>query len=224
MLWKVLNPRFKPAIVILIPLLAGITGNIYAEADNGLKFSGFEHISFSRIPANSIETTDKRVRFDVNASASFLMTAFDHVVPVKEVSVTWRSDGVPSVRNAQQEMEKAGDDAVVKVGLLLRADEPGFHPFLPAWMRRVKQKLAYPSEIMYYLVADARHMPGQRWDNPYNRRVTMMAMNDEKNADGWTTSRMKFDAPLEVVAVWLMADGDNTGSSFSSEVRQIELR
>jgi hypothetical protein len=197
-----------------------------AESDHCYRadFSELQHIEFGRIPANEVTISDGMVTFNVMESASFLMQGFDKVMPVKKVDMSWKSEGVPSLRDAEQEKQKAGDDAVVKLGLLLRAEKERFKPFLPAWMKQVREGLSYPSEMMIYLVADSRHAAGQRWLNPYNERITMVSMLDAQAGDGWYRSSIEFDEPVEVVAIWLMADGDNTGSSFVTTVREIVLR
>jgi len=187
-------------------------------------FAELQHIEFGRIPANEITVSDGTVTFRVMKSASFLMQGFDQVMPVKQVDLSWKSEGVPSLQDADQEKQKAGDDAVVKLGLLLRADKEGFNPFLPGWMKQVRQELSHPSEMMIYLVADSRHDAGQRWANPYNERITMVSMLDVPTGDGWNRSTMEFDEPVDVVAIWLMSDGDNTGSSFVTTVREVVLR
>jgi hypothetical protein len=187
-------------------------------------FSELQHIEFGRIPANEITISDGAVTFNVMKSASFLMQGFDKVMPVKQVELSWRSEGGPALHDADQEKQKAGDDAVVKLGLLLRAEKERFNPFLPAWMKQVREGLSYPSEMMIYLVADSRHDAGQRWANPYNERITMVSMLDVPTGDGWNRSTIEFDEPVDVVAIWLMSDGDNTGSSFVTMVREVVLR
>ena len=207
---------------------ATTTGQVDSCADTNpcylADFSELQHIEFGRIPANKITITDSTVTFNVMKSASFLMQGFDKVMPVKQVDLSWKSEGRPALRDTDQEKQKAGDDAVVKLGLLLRAEKERFNPFLPAWMKQVREGLSYPSEMMIYLVADSRHDAGQRWANHYNERITMISMLDVQNMDGWYQSSIEFDEPVEVVAIWLMSDGDNTGSSFVTTVREVILR
>ena len=213
-----------PAAVVIGA--ASVAADVCADSERCYRaeFSELQHIEFSRIPANLVKIEDGAVTFSVMKSASFLMQGFDRVMPVKQVDMSWRSEGVPAVQDAGKEKQKAGDDAVVKLGLLLKADQERFNPFLPAWMKQVRDKLSYPSEMMIYLVADSRHDAGLRWSNPYNERATMVSMTDEPSGDGWYRSKVAFDEPVEVVAVWLMSDGDNTGSSFVTTVREIVLR
>ena len=209
--------------------------DVSAPDDLSLFESNYTHIQFGRIKANQYEFEGGVLKAKVDSSASFLMKAFESVKPVKQVTFKWRSDRLPKVSDAVHEKQKAGDDAVFKVGLLLKADNELDNPFLPMWMRQVKSLLNYSSENMIYLVSGSKNVAGERWPNPYNRRVTMIAMSeanieskleskiDGEFEEGWHHASYRFGEELEVVAIWLMADGDNTGSSFTSFVKDIRL-
>ena len=163
------------------------------------------------------------------------MKAFESVKPVKQVSFKWRSDQLPKVKDAVHEKQRVGDDAVFKLGLLLKSENEIDNPLLPKWMKQVKSLLNYSSENMIYLVAGSKHVAGEQWPNPYNHRVTMVAMSSEniesklesridgEFEEGWQQASYRFGEAVEVVAIWLMADGDNTGSSFTSYVKDIKL-
>ncbi|HEB83053.1 MAG TPA: DUF3047 domain-containing protein [Gammaproteobacteria bacterium] len=198
-----------------------------AFADNNqpvlLQADRFSHIQFRKIPPNQYRFHDQQLSIQVNHSASFMMQAFDEVKTVRRVSFRWRSHGRPGVKNMQQEARRDGDDALFKLGLLLRSDEALFNPLLPAWMKKVRSLLHYPSANMINLVVGAKHPPGEQWPNPYNRRVTMISVPGIAGEDGWQQANYRFIEPRAVVAIWLMADGDNTGSVFGVDIRDIVL-
>ncbi len=194
---------------------------ILLQADN------FEHIVFKRIKANHHDYQNQQLQIEVDGSASFLMKPFDHVRQISHVSFEWRSDGRPQIKNAQHEEQRAGDDAVFKLGLLLKTDDalpsPLPNPFLPSWMKRVDELLKFPSENMIYLVVDAKHAANVQWTNPYNRRVTMIAIDSFNDKQGWWQSSYDFEVPVNVVALWLMSDGDNTDSRFTAYIKNIKI-
>ncbi|NOQ89996.1 MAG: DUF3047 domain-containing protein [Gammaproteobacteria bacterium] len=190
---------------------------ILLNADN------FEHIEFKRIKSSDYTYQGQQLRVAVDGGASFLMQAFDHVRLVSKVSFEWRSEGLPQTIDAKQEEKRAGDDAVFKLGLLLESDDSSLNPFLPSWMKRVEALLKHPSEDMIYLVAGAKHKPGIQWLNPYNKRVLMIAVDSIKDQHGWQQSSYHFDVPVKVVAIWLMSDGDNTGSQFTAHIKNISI-
>ena len=224
---------FIPVMCMFPGLL--LAADVAAPDNLSLFESNYTHIQFGRINANQYEFEERVLKTSVDSSASFLMKAFESVKPVKQVSFKWRSNQLPEVKDAVHEKQKAGDDAVFKVGLLLKAENELGNPFLPKWMRQVKSLLNYPSENMIYLVAGSKNTAGEQWPNPYNRRVTMAAMSaadieseleskiDADFEEGWQLASYRFGESVEVVAIWLMADGDNTGSSFTSYVKDIRL-
>lgn len=197
--------------------------DVAAPDDMSLFKSNYQHIQFGRIKANRYSFEAHTLKIEVDNSASFLMKSFESVRPVRQVSFHWRSDNSPGVIDAEHETQKAGDDAVFKIGLLLRSENVIENPLLPRWMRQVRTQLKYPSENIIYLVADAKHAVGEQWVNPYNRRVTMVSMMSSVSEGGWQRASYTFNDPVEVVAIWLMADGDNTKSRFTSYVKAIRL-
>ncbi len=206
------------------------TNTLYAEASAEvilLQADNFEHIVFRRIKANHHLYHDQQLQIEVDDSASFLMKPFERVRQISRVSFEWRSDGRPQIKNAQHEQQRAGDDAVFKLGLLLETDNalpsPVPNPFLPPWMKRVETLLTFPSENMIYLVVDAKHAVGEQWTNPYNSRVTMIPVDSFKNKQGWRQSSYRFEVPVNAVALWLMSDGDNTDSRFTAHIKNIKL-
>lgn len=196
-------------------LADGSANVLVLQADN------FEHIEFRRIKSNRHSFDDQQLKIEVDNSASFLMKPFDEVRKVTRISFSWKSEGAPKIKNAEHEKSRPGDDAVFKLGLLLQAEEALSNPFLPSWMKRVEKLLKFPSENMLYLVADAKHAQGEQWLNPYNDRITMISMHSANEGQGWRRASYDFEIPLNVVAVWLMSDGDNTDSSFTSHVKNI---
>ncbi len=54
--------------------------------------------------------------------------------------------------------------------------------------------------------------------------LIMIAMQSDVNADGWLWASYGFDQPVEIVGLWLMSDGDNTGSKFTTKVKNIVLQ
>ncbi len=220
--------------IVLFALFLFLSGKVvFAESSAGdfpeqqnilLQKENFEHIQFKRIKANNYTYQDQQLKIEVDNSASFLMVPFDNVQKVSKVSFQWRSAGEPAIKNEEHEEKRNGDDAVFKLALLLRADDTLFNPLMPAWMKRVDKLLSLPSEEMIYLVVGAKHAAGERWINPYNDRVKMIAMKSDVNADGWLRASYTFDQAVEVVGLWLMSDGDNTGSKFTTKVKNIVLK
>jgi len=201
-------------------------GNLHSEAQREvipLHDGIFEHITFRKIKANRYSYNDQQLHIDVDESASFLMLPFDSIKKISSVSFEWRSDGVPLVEDLKHEKERSGDDAVFKIGLLLKTDDSLPNPFFSSWIKQVDTLLNFPSDQMVYLVPNAQHPAGEQWVNPYNKRITMISVRSRDGKSGWQLSSHRFEQPLDVVAIWLMADGDNTKSKFFSYVKNIKI-
>lgn len=220
-----ISPRFiSVPFTAAILLHASVLFSEQATEAISLQAENFEHIQFKRIQANKYSYDRGVLKIEVDASASFLMLPFDTVKKIKKLSFDWRSEGAPLIKNAQHELERSGDDAVFKLGILLKSDDESINPFVPSWLKQVRQQLKFPSEEMIYLVAGAKHAPGERWISPYNKRITMISVESQSDESGWQKSSYMFDKPQDVVALWLMADGDNTYATFSVSIKNIVLQ
>ena len=186
--------------------------------------SGFEHIHFRRIQPNTIRFENDTIRFDVNRSASFLLLAFDDIKTVRTVSFEWKADGMLDISSAAQEKTRKGDDAWLRVGLVI-SGEPDLvpEPLLPRWVIKVRDSLKHTSDRMIYLVPNAHNSPGETWRSPFSDNITMISVGSERKADGWNSVEYALDQPQQIVGLWLMADGDNTASVFTSRLRRLRI-
>ena len=210
-------------VAVIILLYTGTLSSATTVEAIALQADTFEHIQFKRIKANRY-TFQPQLQIDVDHSASILMLPFETVKQINRVSFEWRSDGGPLTKDSQHELRRNGDDAVFKLGLLLKADSESINPLVPSWLKQVRKQLRFPSEEIIYLVAGAKHAPGERWVSPYNSRVTMISIESQGDESGWQQSSYQFEQSLDVVALWLMADGDNTHATFTVVIKNIVLR
>lgn len=221
--------RYSLAVsILLIPVLSYLAFTFFTlppEKIISLTAGDFEHIQFrTKTPtAYSYHENDNGLLIKVDNSASFLMQAFTAVKQVNQVSFEWKSEGLPAIENAAHESRRSGDDAVFKLGLLIETPDAISDVLLLSWMRRVDSLLKFSSDEMFFLVAGAKHVAGQRWVGPYNNRVTMIAMNNDAGEQGWFQASYQFSEPVKVVAIWLMADGDDTSSSFTAHIKNIKM-
>ncbi len=216
------------SIILLIPLLSYFAFSLFTQQPEkiiSLSEGDFEHIQFRTKTPNvySYHENDNGLLIEVDGSASFLMQAFTEVKLVSQVSFEWKSNGRPAIKDAVHETKRQGDDAVFKLGLLIETPGALSDMFLPSWMRRVDDLLNFPSDEIIFLVTDAKHVGGQRWTGPYNSRITMISMHEVADSQGWNKASYQFPELVKVVAIWLMADGDDTASSFTVHIRNIKI-
>jgi hypothetical protein len=183
-----------------------------------------QHIQFKRIPATQYHFDKDTLEVKVDNSASFLLLPFKQKKTVHAVSFDWQlDDGKLNLVDAAEELKRAGDDSIFKLGLMLEGQAQLPLAFAPSWLQQVNAALAFPSEKIIYIVAGAKHAAGEHWINPYNKRIEMIAAEESKLDTGWSKASYVFTKPLSVVGLWLMADGDNSQSSFNARIKNIRL-
>lgn len=217
--------RPGPVLALALLLYAALASPAVAGALNPLRYE-HRHVTFDDIPPSRYEIdADGTLSADVDRSSSFLLIPFDRVVSVDAVSWEWQSDGRPGLQSAEHEETKSGDDAVLRIGLLLEGDEPNRIPwFLPAWIRQVRADLApQTTDSMLFLVSGGLHADGESWVSPYADTIGHLAVADVPSEDGWRRSRASLPVTVDVVGLWLMADGDDTEASFRTRLRNLEL-
>ncbi len=181
----------------------------------------FEKLTFSDLPATSYEQKDGQLKIDVKQSAAAWVLAFPTARPLHALGFEWKSSVESLVPSAEAEETKAGDDAILRIGLLLAGPAPTVPFFAPAWIKAVKKLMKQGSDRMVYLTVGAKHKPGQEWKSPYASSIENRALASEAGADGWKKTIFKPEAPMQVVGLWLMSDGDNTKQSFQVELRNL---
>jgi len=184
----------------------------------------FHHVKFSQLkPTAYVDDGTGVLKASVARSSSFLMRGFDQVIAVHAVSYSWRSVGELHLADQATERSKAGDDGRLKVGLLLAGKAPLIPFFAPAWVKKVAGMLKQPSDHALLLASGTVAPSGTRWRDPYTDSIEYLAVASRSGTDGWQEAHVTFSRPLAVVGLWIMADGDDTGSSFTTWLRHLVL-
>ncbi|MEC7131790.1 MAG: hypothetical protein VXW68_07965, partial [SAR324 cluster bacterium] len=96
----------------------------------------FTPINFKRIKPNRFSFRDDRIILKVDQSASFLLFPFERITNIKRVQFDWKSEGLLKVEDAVHEASKQGDDAFIRVGLILKSKSDFIDLFgSPQWIR-----------------------------------------------------------------------------------------
>jgi hypothetical protein len=150
--------------------------------------------------------------------------AFDDIKQVRSISFQWKANGILNTISAEYEKTRKGDDAWLRVGLLVSGEpEPVPELLLPRWAQQVRRTLKHPSDRMIYLIPGARQEPGKTWKSPFSTSIEMISVGSDALPDGWNQVTYDFPKPQNSVGLWIMADGDNTGSNFISQLRKLVI-
>lgn len=195
-----------------------------AELEVNLDPAEFHAITFDKIPPTIYARADGGLKMVVAKSSSFLVQAFVAKRSVGAVSFEWRTDGALAVSDAAVEKTKDGDDGRLKIGLMLAGKAPTIPFFASAWIKDVRDFLKLPSDHLDVLIVGTKSPPGTKWSSPYADSMEYFALGGDALTGGWQRSQFKFAKPVEVVGLWLMADGDNTASTFTTWLRNLRLQ
>lgn len=188
-----------------------------------LEESQFEHIPFDRIAPAKYTFTNNSLVIDVNKNASFVLQPFNRIIKISAVSFDWKSTGTLNVKNREIEASREGDDFYLRVGLMIEGKADRINPFSPDWVKKIKDLLHHPSNRLIDIVTGAKHAAGETWQSPYNSSITMISVKSIGIDNGWSHAEHHLDEAVDVVGLWIMADGDNTGSTFTTRIKNLEI-
>lgn len=211
------------AITLSAPGSRGETIAVPLNHSNGWQFLRYRHI-----PANTFRPTPDGLEIGVTNSAAPAVFSFTNALRVIELRVSGRISGSLKLPSSKQG-QKGFDDYALRVGLV----EAGTRTLTwrekissPGW---IKQLFAVApagtgvSKIHFFNVGtDAKQICHTRV-HPMGDLIqeTIVAVPDSAGHFAFTN---RFAPPMNVFAVWLSADGDDTHSSFAVTIEQAELR
>ncbi len=211
----------------LIALLAAffIDTQIARSAQNYFNFANqpSHEIVFDDIAKTSFDKKDHSIHMKVLKSASVLLYPFSNIVKTKAVSFEWKYQGTLKVKSKAHQASKGGDDAILRVGLLVSGKPPLVPFFAPSWIKKTQHILLQPSNKLLYLTVGSEFDPGNIWESPYSSSIQSIAVASKSKADGFLYSSHRFANYKKLVGLWIMADGDNTGSQFTVVLRNLQI-
>ena len=185
-------------------------------------------LQFSRLPPHRLRFSPAGLEIEVDKSAMPLIYPLPAPVRVAAVRVVGRVEGSLSLP-PQRQGEERFDDYAFRIGLV----EPGERtlsflerPFAAAWVRKLfdlAPRGGGISRIHFFNVGAERSHIGRRRQHPASEllREEVVAV---PRADGRFDFEHRLDPPLATLALWLSADGDDSGSRFTVRLERIELR
>jgi hypothetical protein len=189
--------------------------------------NGWQFLKYRNIPSNTFRCTSAGLVIGVTNSAAPAVFPLTNELRVIEMRVRGKISGLLKVPPAKQG-EKGFDDFALRVGLV----EPGTRT-LSWWEKRTAANwvknlfaLAPPgkgiSKIRFFNVGTDAAQIGRShvYSSDGLMEQTVVAVPD---ADGRFAFTNNFSMPLNVVAVWISSDGDDTHSSFAVTINKVEF-
>lgn len=185
-------------------------------------------LQFRRIEPIHSSVQSEKITLEVKSSAGGLVRSLPKETRVKSLVVTGSVKGELKV-DADHLWEKGQDDAFLRVGLIVaggRSMTTLERLMAPAWICTMDDVLCAdgraPSAIRSQLLVPHAAWIGKQRPNPHMKQLVDHIVATP-GADGSFTMRVDLPETLELVGLWLMADGDDSGSTFTVVVDSLEL-
>jgi len=189
--------------------------------------SRWHELRYGKIPPHTLRFSESGLDIFVRRSAMPLLCPLPQAVRVHSIHVKGRIIG--SLEVAPEKQGKKGyDDYSLRVGLV----EPG----AATLTARERRAAADWVKSLFDLAPAGRgiakvhflNLGVDRLEIGRSRQHPMSKLLEEEvvaapKLDGSFEFVRKFNPPLEVCAIWISADGDDTKSSFRTVINQIEL-
>lgn len=190
-------------------------------------------LSYRKIPSHQIQFSSSGMEIKVNKSASPVIYPVSPVRIIKGVQVTGQIEGGLNIPQGKTQGTQGADDFVFRLGLVVKGNKK------LSWIQRqvaadwVKQlfKLAPPDrgiEKIYFLnVVQQSSEKGKERIHPLSslieeKNVWELAFNKEIKKQSFSWEYL-LSQPLEIVALWISSDGDDTQSQFTLWIKNLQL-
>ena len=181
---------------------------------------GWKSLGFNKIPQNNVSIIDaKWLQVEVEKSASPLIYKLPEI---KKVLVQFNTVGDISKLNSDQFPE----DFLLRIGLVVKGDRKlgWFQKKIAAQWVIELFKLAPENigldKIYFYNFAASKELLGQKRQHP---KSDLMLEEVVGHFSGKKSYEYVLPKPLEVVAVWISIDGDDTKSQFKTTIESLIL-
>lgn len=188
----------------------------------------WKELKFRKIPANTVQYKKEGIVVDVKKSASPLVYNFKGVKRIKSVDVELVIEGNP--RFDKKEWSEFEEDSVFRLGLILEGSKKmdGFSSlFAPKWVRSLFEMAPKDSgldKIHFLNVTQNEKLINKTRQHPKSELIyeenVIFASPQQK-----TIKLNKiFDKPVSVAGLWISIDGDESGSSFKTHIRSVNIK
>lgn len=188
----------------------------------------WEQEKYSHIPKNEVSFSERGILIRVIRSASPLIFRLDSTKKVTGFHVRGEFRGLPNFADVGMQGEKGADDYALRVGFVIPGNKrlTGLKKlFAPAWVANLYSKAPDGSgldRIQFFNVTQNPLQFGQHRVHPLSDLIQedFFALASKVGAFDYD---YVFKQPLEVSAVWISIDGDDTKSIFDVTISSIEL-
>lgn len=183
---------------------------------------------FSNIPKNEVTASSKGLLIKVNKSAAPLIFPLKTNAKISGFKVSGNFSGLPKLAKPSQQGDKGFDDYPLRVGFVIPGEKrhSGLKKvFAAEWVKRLFELVQDRSgldSVRFYNVTQNLNQLGQERTHPSSELLHENFFAFVKNS-GPFTYEQRFKKELDIAAIWISIDGDDTKSSYEVTISQLEL-
>lgn len=193
-----------------------------------LQYPGdWQLLEYRDLPANAVEFGAAGMAVRVDASASPIVYPLPEPVRIERIEVSGHLDGLLALEPGIQG-SRDGDDFALKLGLVVAGGKtlnPVQRLFTAGWIERLyalAPEGAGIDRIEFFNAVQEPALLGARRRHPlsdliYENNVWLI------DVPGKFDLSHRLDEPLEVIAIWLSIDGDDSQSRYTTLIRDLRL-
>lgn len=189
--------------------------------------SQWQSLQFSSIPANKVSHSSDKLTINVNKSASPLIYPFKESKSIKSVSARFTVEGNPfKFKEKNTQGSKGNDDFVFRLGLVKKGDKT------LNWMQRqvaapwvlkmhsLATKGSGIDSILFLTAVQQKKLIGQSRVHPLSEYfIEEYLVSAEPGKE--VHMEKSFDQNIDVVGLWISADGDQTQAKFKVTIKEL---
>lgn len=223
------NNFFKKNLFLFTLVLITISDDNYARANEientiPLKESAWVTLAYNKIPSNNVTFSNNVLSVKVKHSAGPIVHKLDKMQKVVEIFFKGKMSGTKTKENGPFD-----EDSVLRFGLVATGNQILSGPkkwFAVDW---VKKLFALAPEgtgldkIYFFNLTNRDELLGKSRIHPKSDLIVENIIA-KTNLDGSFDVRKKIEPPMEVAAVWISIDGDETKSEYETVISEIKIK
>ncbi len=198
----------------------------FAKSEDVLDLSADKWVSltYNKIPGNTIIFEDNQMRVKVNSSAGPIVYKLNQKTQVIEVRVKGKWAG-----NKLIESGDFDEDSILRLGLVAVGTKTLTGPkkwFAADWVKKLFSLApeGLGLDKIYFLnVSNRKNLLGKKRVHPKSELI-QESIVEIVSKEGEFSFSKKLDAPMNIAAVWLSIDGDDTKSKFETRLTELQLK
>ncbi|MEK7390041.1 MAG: hypothetical protein AAB036_10115 [Elusimicrobiota bacterium] len=185
----------------------------------------WQNLTYRRIPPNTVDFSSSGLHLAVRSSASPLIHPLAAPMRLKKVIVQLEIIGTLA---KPSDPGRWDEDSLFRLGLVVNGDKrlsPFSRALAPDWVRRLYSlapKDGGVDRIVFLMMGSPSATIGARRLHPSSELIEERIAWLDNGAPGLRALEAVLDPPLDVSALWISADGDDTKSAYALRIKSVE--